>query len=266
MGREHDGGFTLTELLIVLGIVAVLSAIAIPNLLSAKRATNETGAIATLRTVAAAQALVQGTARIDVDADSVGEFATFVELVGEAGVRTRLVAGSGSRDPGADFNTQGPPLDPPGMTPATIEFMENSGHLVKAGYAFMIFLPDANDDGVAWVHEEIRLVVRGRGRGRRTVEQVRLRNPTSSPNRIGVDLSESLWCAYGHPVGLGRTGSRVFFMSQQGDLLHSSNEVAKHQGQATVIPPQSAYTGSGITSAPAVGTRGNDGDTWKVTN
>ena len=47
-------GFTLVEIMIVVAIIALLAAIAIPNLLRAKVAANESSAMATLRTVSTA--------------------------------------------------------------------------------------------------------------------------------------------------------------------------------------------------------------------
>ena len=44
-------GFSLIELLIVVLIIAIISVIAIPNLLAARRAANESAAIASLRTL-----------------------------------------------------------------------------------------------------------------------------------------------------------------------------------------------------------------------
>lgn len=44
-------GFSLIELLIVVAIILVIAAIAIPNLVSARRAANESAAVASLRTI-----------------------------------------------------------------------------------------------------------------------------------------------------------------------------------------------------------------------
>ena len=48
-------GFTLIELMIVVAIIAVIAAIAIPNLVASRIASNETAAVAALRTYLGAQ-------------------------------------------------------------------------------------------------------------------------------------------------------------------------------------------------------------------
>lgn len=48
-------GFTLVEIMIVVAIIALLAAIAIPNLLRARHNANETAAIAMLRTISTSQ-------------------------------------------------------------------------------------------------------------------------------------------------------------------------------------------------------------------
>ncbi len=51
--------FTLIELMIVVAIIAIIAAIAIPNLLESRKAANETSAAATLKEYATAQYLFQ---------------------------------------------------------------------------------------------------------------------------------------------------------------------------------------------------------------
>lgn len=65
-------GFTLIELMIVVAIIAIIAAIAIPNLLRARMSANETSAIASCKSFCTAEAVYH---RTDYNGDGVLEYA-----------------------------------------------------------------------------------------------------------------------------------------------------------------------------------------------
>jgi len=243
--RDTSAGFTLIELMIVIAIIAIIAAIAIPNLLASKLLSNETAAIATLRTIVSAQAQISTSAKIDADLDGRGEHGTFAEMTGAAGVRRAYIVASG----GSDFSAVGSKMNPAVLT-SVMARTDAQGFATKAGYAFMIYLPDTADPN-GFVHETGPSDTPGLAGGTATVS---------------VDGAEVYWCIYAQPVNRGNSGNRRFFANQRGEIMHSTNDVAKADG--TVTPPagNSAFLGDNITGPSALGTIGRDGDTWKAAN
>jgi type IV pilus assembly protein PilA len=107
---KTNKGFSLIELLIVVAIILIIAAIAIPNLMRARRSANESSATASMRTVGSGELLYRSTH---------GAFGTLDQLSTDSIIDNVLASGSksgyafaatpDSTSPDLQFTSEGTP-------------------------------------------------------------------------------------------------------------------------------------------------------------
>ena len=224
-------------------VLAVVAAIAIPNLMGPKVNWNDTAALATLRNLASVQRDFQAKAIIDIDGDGVGEYGTLGEMTGSGGVRRDAAA----RERGAK-------LSPPLLSPA-LAGVGSEGIAIKSSYCIRILLPAP---GMVPTRE-------------RSPDE-----PFHAP--VDVEGTEQRWCAYAWPSkewGEHKGSSRlfhfrVFFVTETGDVWQTMNQDKRYVGSSGGPAWDAAMPASGTGWAPANPKvdeyRGRDGNVWKRTN
>ena len=126
---KFNEGFSLIELLLVVAIVGVLSAIAIPNLLSSRRSANEASAISALRVISSGEATYQATA----GGGRYGDLATLASLtLVDDAVGAATIAGPGRPRTGYLFSATTVAAGLPAFDAKAQPFLHTSADLLFA--------------------------------------------------------------------------------------------------------------------------------------
>ncbi|MFM2091939.1 MAG: hypothetical protein RLZZ127_2428 [Planctomycetota bacterium] len=183
-------GFTLIELMIVIAIIAIIAAIAIPNLLESRVTANEAAASSSLKAgVFTAQVSFQGGSYQDSDLDNRGEYGTIEALAGviattkNAANEIKLLTG---------------PLSAQAALGA-------AGLRLANGYGFAVLLPGQANSTDSNLATEVQ-------------EGETLPAVIAGPSGVEANAQEAFFVASAIPERYSDTGRRVFALCQDGQI------------------------------------------------